>query len=60
MFMRRRISRSLAKLAQAERSKNPGLEQKAYEDLFVLCRENGLDLPKLLRPSEEHRHAQVA
>jgi hypothetical protein len=60
MFLRRRINRELAKLWQAEHSGNTRAIQKAYEDLFVLCHENHLDLPDLLRESEVRSHKRVA
>jgi len=60
MFMSRRVNHELNKLARAERSRDSKAIQKAYEDLFVLCRANHLDLPALLREFERHRQVKSA
>lgn len=60
MFMSRRVNHELSKLEQAQRSGQPEAIQKAYEDFFLLCRANQLDLPNLLRKAESRRHSKVA
>jgi hypothetical protein len=60
MFLQRRINHDLAKLTEAERSGNAQSIQEAYENLFVLCRENHLDLHALLREPLKRSGDKVA
>jgi len=46
--LREDIARTLAMFVEAERSSNAELAQRAYEDLFILCYRNDLELNSLL------------
>ena len=52
--IQKKIDELLSKLDEAEHSADPQTMQKAYEDLFTLCRQNNLDLASVLRePRQE-------
>jgi len=51
--LREQIAHTLTRFFQAEQSGNAGLVQKAYEDLFILCYRNDLELSSLLDEMDE-------